>query len=135
MLQAEPDIDNTKIFVFGRSLGGAVAIQLGYHNSLSIREQRAASSSPNDASSSSSSSPSPPLAGLILENTFTSTQDVALHILPFLSLYIGWNRLLSRMIIRDQWNSIDAIGAIECPILFISFKEDTVGGSMWGCLG
>ena len=110
-MQDEPEVDNSKIFVFGRSLGGAVAIQLV-----------------------SSASLSPPPAGLILENTFTCTQDVALHMMPFLSIYLGWNRIISNVIIRDKWNSINAIKDIKCPILFISSLRDTVGTRTLVCL-
>lgn len=49
--QNHKDIDNDRIFVFGRSLGGAVAIQLAMVQSNAIK-------------------------GLIVENTFTSIGDM-----------------------------------------------------------
>jgi len=49
--QSRDDIDNDRIFIFGRSLGGAVAIQLAMVHSNSIK-------------------------GLIIENTFTSIGDM-----------------------------------------------------------
>ena len=49
--QNHDDIDNDRIFIFGRSLGGAVAIQLAMVQSNAIK-------------------------GLIVENTFTSIADM-----------------------------------------------------------
>ena len=49
--QNHEEIDNDRIFVFGRSLGGAVATQLAMNKSNSIK-------------------------GLIIENTFTSISDM-----------------------------------------------------------
>ena len=67
-------IDKSKIFIFGRSLGGAVALYLATQRKESIQ-------------------------GLILENTFTSVPDMVDHIFPVVSalkgvvLRINWNSL------------------------------------------
>lgn len=60
-----PFIDKTKIIVFGRSLGGAVAIDLVSHNEFSKY-----------------------VMVLIVENTFTSIPDMAKEM--FHSKVIGW---------------------------------------------
>lgn len=67
-----PEIDNNKIYVFGRSLGGAVAVYLASRRQENIR-------------------------GLILENTFSSISDMVDRIFPYVSflktylLKIEWN--------------------------------------------
>lgn len=71
-----PDIDNNKIFVFGRSLGGAVAIHLCSRRPENIQ-------------------------GLILENTFSCISDMVDRIFPYVSvlkrylLEIDWNSIES----------------------------------------
>ena len=65
-------INKSKIFIFGRSLGGAVALYLATHRKEHIQ-------------------------GLILENTFTSISDMVDQIFPYicvlksLVLRINWN--------------------------------------------
>ena len=54
------DVDSERIFVFGRSLGGAVATQLAVNKPNYVK-------------------------AIILENTFTSLSDMVDAILPFLS--------------------------------------------------
>eukprot|EP00761_Pharyngomonas_kirbyi_P013282 gb/GECH01013309.1/.p1 GENE.gb/GECH01013309.1/~~gb/GECH01013309.1/.p1 ORF type:complete len:291 (+),score=70.32 gb/GECH01013309.1/:1-873(+) len=85
------DIDGKKIFVFGRSLGGAVGIHLARKHQEKI-------------------------AGLIIENTFTCIPDIIDHVLPFLRFFkwLSWN----------HWNSIQAVGHITKPILFLSGGQD-----------
>ena len=56
------DIDNDRIFVFGRSLGGAVAAQLAQNKGNSIK-------------------------GIILENTFTSIADLVDVLMPFVAVF------------------------------------------------
>lgn len=62
-LDAKPDIDHRKVFFFGRSLGGAVAVRAA----TNLRR------------------PEDKLAGIILENTFTSIGDMVDHVMPWLS--------------------------------------------------
>lgn len=71
---AHPIINNSKIFVFGRSLGGAVAIYLAFKRQDQIQ-------------------------GLILENTFSSIPDMVDHIFSYLKMFkdlilrIEWNSI------------------------------------------
>jgi fermentation-respiration switch protein FrsA (DUF1100 family) len=88
------DIDKGKIFVFGRSLGGAVAI-----NTLSV---------PRYGSG---------VAGVILENTFTSIAEMVDNLFPLLSYLKG-------IILKIRWPSIDLIGGLEHPMLFVSGAKD-----------
>ncbi|KAK6126775.1 hypothetical protein DH2020_039483 [Rehmannia glutinosa] len=97
------DIDTSRIVVFGRSLGGAVGAVLTKNNPDKV-------------------------AGLILENTFTSILDMAGVLLPFLKWFIGKSsskgpRVLN-FVVRSPWNTIDVIGEIKQPILFLSGLKD-----------
>ncbi|KAF8393565.1 hypothetical protein HHK36_021809 [Tetracentron sinense] len=97
------DIDTSRIVVFGRSLGGAVGTVLTKNNPDKV-------------------------AALILENTFTSILDMAGVLLPFLKWFIGGSsskgpRLLNRFV-RSPWSTVDIIGQIRQPILFLSGLQD-----------
>ncbi|KAJ6791427.1 protein bem46-like [Iris pallida] len=97
------DIDTSRIIVFGRSLGGAVGSALAKNN-------------PDKVSS------------LILENTFTSILDMAGVILPSLKWFIGSSGTtgpkLLNFLVRSPWSSVDIIGQIKQPILFLSGLRD-----------
>ncbi|KAI5674309.1 hypothetical protein M9H77_14673 [Catharanthus roseus] len=97
------DIDTSRIVVFGRSLGGAVGAVLTKNNPDKV-------------------------AGLILENTFTSILDMAGVLLPPLKWFIGGSgskgpKLLN-FLVRSPWNTIDIVGEIKQPILFLSGLQD-----------
>ncbi|XP_052199262.1 alpha/beta hydrolase domain-containing protein WAV2 [Diospyros lotus] len=97
------DIDTSRIIVFGRSLGGAVGAVLTKNNPDKV-------------------------AALILENTFTSILDMAGVLLPFLKWFIGHSvpkgpKVLN-FLVRSPWNTIDVIGQIKQPILFLSGLQD-----------
>mmetsp|Transcript_17483 Transcript_17483/g.35190 ORF Transcript_17483/g.35190 Transcript_17483/m.35190 type:complete len:389 (+) Transcript_17483:70-1236(+) len=93
-------VDPNKIYAFGRSLGGAVAVSLVAH-----AEAQGA-----------------PLRGLILENTFTSISDMVDQVLPFLSP-------IKRFVLRIGWNSLEILqqGRIQAtPMLFLAGDADTL---------
>ncbi|KAK3803365.1 hypothetical protein RRG08_006918 [Elysia crispata] len=90
------DIDPSQIMLFGRSLGGAVAVYLA--------------SLPNYSSR---------LAGLILENTFTSIYDMSHKILRLQFL-----KYIPRMCFKNKFPSIDRIEAVKVPTLFLSGAMD-----------
>ncbi|KAL4563764.1 hypothetical protein LXL04_027809 [Taraxacum kok-saghyz] len=101
-LAQRTDIDTTQIVVFGRSLGGAVGAVVTKNNPDKV-------------------------AGLILENTFTSILDMAGVLLPFLKYFIGGNpKKILNFVVRSPWNTIDVIGQIKQPILFLSGKRDEI---------
>ncbi|KAI8565377.1 hypothetical protein RHMOL_Rhmol03G0254200 [Rhododendron molle] len=97
------DIDTSRIVVFGRSLGGAVGAALTRNNPEKV-------------------------AALILENTFTSILDMAGVLLPFLRWFIGGSGSKSpkvlNFLVRSLWNTVDVIGQIKQPVLFLSGLQD-----------
>lgn len=93
---ADLGVNLKKLFIFGRSLGGAVAVQVAaeYHEKI---------------------------GGLILENTFTSIGDLVDTLFPFLSY-----PALKNYMLRLKWETKLKISKITCPILFLEGKEDEV---------
>ena len=85
-------IDTKKVFVMGRSLGGAVATYVLASGDYKVR-------------------------GAILENTFTSIDDMVDKIFPYVSFFKRW-------ILRNHWRTIDLVGKLSVPILFIIAQKD-----------
>jgi pimeloyl-ACP methyl ester carboxylesterase len=59
------------------------------------------------------------IKGLILENTFTSIADMVDQLMPMVALF-------KRFIQRIFYPTIDRIGKIKCPILFIRGMKDEI---------
>lgn len=102
-LSQRTDIDTSQIVVFGRSLGGAVGVVVTKNNPDKV-------------------------AALILENTFTSILDMAGVLLPFLKYFIGGSiskgpKILN-FVVRSPWNTLDVVGQVKQPILFLSGLRD-----------
>ena len=91
-----PGIDHHKIFLFGRSLGAAVAIELAHRIESS-----------------------PHLRGMIIENTFTSIPDLAKLIFDCRLI-----RCLPNWFYKNQYNSLPKIIRCSLPTLFISGLSD-----------
>ena len=87
-------VNKDQVFIFGRSLGGAVGIYATneFQSKYKIR-------------------------GLILENTFTSINDIASDLAPSM-------KALSSLFLQKQWPSLSRIRSIRSPILFISGRND-----------
>jgi uncharacterized protein len=94
-LKNDPNVARKKIFIYGHSLGGAVAIEL--------------------ATRSESSD----LAGLIVESTFTSVLDMsALR-------YQGMLRLLPvSLLLSQKFDSLSKIDSVLLPTLYIHGDKD-----------
>lgn len=101
-------VDPERIFVFGRSLGGAVAIALA-----DFLEKR--------GDQSEASPKACGLQGVILENTFTSIYDLVDDLFPFLA----WP-MLKQKFLRLHWPSKDRIKDLEVPLLFLSGQQDEI---------
>ncbi|XP_032679931.1 protein ABHD13 [Odontomachus brunneus] len=97
-LSTRTDINTNEIIVFGRSLGGAVAIDLATKEENSRR-----------------------IWCLILENTFTSIPDMA-------ALFVGSKFLqyLPLFIYKNKYLSILKVRSVIVPTLFISGLADTL---------
>jgi len=88
--------DPARRFVYGHSLGGAIAIDL------------------------LARSDAPPVAGLIAESSFTSVADM-------LGTTGWWGSLPGvRWLVTQPFASIDKVGALDLPILFIHGTADRV---------
>jgi abhydrolase domain-containing protein 13 len=90
-------IDPTQIFIFGRSLGGAVAFYLAdYAQRMAL---------------------TPPLAGLIVENTFLSVSHMVDHLMPFL-------RPFKPFVLRIGWKSYQLAPRMDTPTLYLAGARD-----------
>ena len=91
-------VDPRRLFVFGRSLGGAVAFHLAqYSQSMSY----------------------PPLAGVVVENTFLSISEMVDHLMP----YVAYVKML---VLRIYWDSGKIAPSIRIPTLFLAGAKDTL---------
>ena len=84
-----PDVDPDRIVAYGVSLGGAVAVEVAAKR---------------------------PVAGLILESTFTSVKDMAAITAP----------KVPRFLIGTKMNSLQKIPVITAPKLILHSEEDRV---------
>jgi pimeloyl-ACP methyl ester carboxylesterase len=83
------EIDKERVHLFGRGLGGAVAIHLAAHDRFKSK-----------------------VKGVILENTFASIDDMLLD-------KLGRLGYIAKLFSANCWDSRGSIVSIECPILFI----------------
>jgi len=87
--------DAQKRFVYGHSLGGAVAIDLA--SKLAKR-------------------PDPAIRGLIVESSFTSLPDIAAE--------LSWSWLPTRLIMSQRYDSIEKVRTVNVPVLFVHGTGD-----------
>ncbi|KAK3088355.1 hypothetical protein FSP39_018080 [Pinctada imbricata] len=92
------DINKNKLLVFGRSLGGAVAIWLASQSRYTQH-----------------------ISVLIIENTFTSLPDIAKKIFDFYVL-----NLVPEFLYKNKFPSLRRIENIKIPTLFLSGMRDTL---------
>jgi abhydrolase domain-containing protein 13 len=89
------EIDRNRVFLFGRSLGGAVAFHLGqYAERNSI-----------------------PLAGIMVENTFLSISRMVDHLMPMVAPF-------KALILRIGWNSYEIAPTLKTPVLYLAGAAD-----------
>ncbi|WP_263262919.1 lysophospholipase [Pseudomonas sp. RIT-PI-S] len=87
--------DAGKRFIYGHSLGGAIAVELAER----IGQGEA-----------------PPAAGLMIESTFTNMADAAQAVIDT-SLPIRW-------ILSEKFDSVDKIGKVRMPVLIAHGTDD-----------
>jgi alpha-beta hydrolase superfamily lysophospholipase len=93
-------------YIFGHSLGGAVAVQLA---------ARLADAAPSEAPK-----------GVIVEGTFTSIRDM------FGTFKWGW--LPISMLITERFDSLATVPRVRAPLLIVHGSEDSVVPSRFGQL-
>ncbi|MPQ70744.1 MULTISPECIES: alpha/beta hydrolase [Pseudomonas] len=94
LVQLQPDVH--KRYIYGHSLGGAVAVDLAER----LAGDKAA----------------PKATGLIIESTFTDLGDAARAAIPT-SLPVSW-------ILSEKFDSIDKINQIDIPVLIVHGTDD-----------
>lgn len=87
--------DAAKRFIYGHSLGGAIAVELAER----IGEGQA-----------------PPAAGLMVESTFTNMADAAQAVIDT-SLPVRW-------LLSEKFDSVDKIGKVHMPVLIVHGTDD-----------
>lgn len=96
-LYTRDDLDHSKIVLFGRSLGGAVAIDIA--SDLEYKQK---------------------IMSLVVENTFTSIPDMAIELVhPNV-------RYLPKFIYKNKFQSINKVESIQAPSLFITGLADNL---------
>jgi len=94
-VRAHPEINGSKVFLFGRSLGGAVAFHLaGYAQREGMD-----------------------LAGLVVENTFVSIPRMVDHLMPLVAIF-------KDLVCRIYWDSGKVVGGLDLPVLYLSGGKD-----------
>jgi len=93
-------VDPQQLYLFGRSLGGCVAVRLVTHL---LGMDPAARSPPQPLELSKARLPLP--AGILIENSPSSIADVATHLMPFLKCLP--KRILAWPVLLDEWRSND----------------------------
>ena len=89
-------VDPTKIFVFGRSLGGAVAFHLARYAQTTTH---------------------PSLKGVIVENTFTGISQMVDELMPLVAPF-------KNLVLRISWNSLQIVPHLRTPTLFLAGDAD-----------
>jgi uncharacterized protein len=95
---AQRQHDPARRFIYGHSLGGAVAIDLA---ASLARDERGAGAQAR---------------GLIVESTFTSLADVAAE--------LSWSWLPTSLILSQKFDSIDKIKDVDIPVLVVHGAGD-----------
>lgn len=101
-------VDPARLFIFGRSLGGCVAVRLltfllgASAGSNCPEEMRRGADS---AGGPGEKQPLPLPAGVLIENSPSCIADMAMHLMPFLRILP--RRLLSWPVLLDEWRSND----------------------------
>jgi abhydrolase domain-containing protein 13 len=94
-ISKHPQIDNSKLFLFGRSLGGAVSFHLAqYAEKMGL-----------------------PLAGVIVENTFLSISSMVDALLPYVAPF-------KPLVLRMDWNSERIVPRLQLPVLYLAGGRD-----------
>ncbi|KAF5835417.1 Alpha/Beta hydrolase protein [Dunaliella salina] len=98
-LAQNPAVDGSRVVVFGRSLGGAVALHLAAEKPRQV-------------------------IGVMVENTFTSVEDMVSRVVPPLGLIIGTGKP-GNFLVTNKWRNNEAIGQLDnVPLLMLVSGQD-----------
>jgi abhydrolase domain-containing protein 13 len=139
--RSRADLDPTRIALFGRSLGGAVALATAAEDvsRSGSGDANGRSNGNGAAAGGAAGSPDPahhpPLAGVVIENTFLSIETVAPALLPLLRpFFAGPPKALLRRLLRSKWRNDEAAAALAAagagatgsapPVLLLSSLAD-----------
>jgi len=92
--------DPTPRFIYGHSLGGAIAIDLAAH--LSEEAEKV--------------NQKPPANGLVVESSFTTLADMARE--------VTWSWVPVQLLLTQTFDSIDKIGHVRMPVLIAHGADD-----------
>lgn len=104
-VQSHPKIDPGNVFLFGRSLGGAVTFATAQY-----AEENSSGKGTNSIH---------PLKGIIVENTFTSIPDMVDHLMPLVAKF-------KSLILAIKWNSMAIVPTLTCPVLYFAGSSDEI---------
>eukprot|EP01066_Platyproteum_vivax_P007463 Platyproteum_vivax@DN2925_c0_g1_i1.p1 len=96
-VRTRSDVNEDRVFLFGRSLGGAIAVWLAHREPVWVR-------------------------GVVLENTFTSIADMVDVVFPFLMPF----RPLINFLRRLEMDSLKHVQEVQAPMLLLSGALDTL---------
>jgi pimeloyl-ACP methyl ester carboxylesterase len=99
-IQEHPKVDPSKIILFGRSLGGAVA----FHVAKKWQDSEGFI----------------PLAGMMVENTFCSIDAMVGILFPFL------RPVVKGPLLKMHWNSKEIAKSLTLPILYLAGEDDEI---------
>ena len=132
--QPKPVLDLTRIYLFGRSLGGAVAIATAYSDQVQqdyLRHHQYSTPHSHHAQ------PYPPIAGLLIENTFCTLVEMVLvlasrfglfarepRVMVHTSFYARMLRAYLTYFLTNHWDTHAVIGHLRTPMLFLSGRAD-----------
>lgn len=104
-VQNHPNIDPSNVFLFGRSLGGAVTFATAQYA--------------QENSNGRGANNIHPLKGIIVENTFTSIPDMVDHLMPLVAKF-------KSLILAIRWSSVSIVPTLSCPVLYLAGSRDEI---------
>jgi uncharacterized protein len=118
LAQLQPDAG--KRYIYGHSLGGAVAVDLAAHLAREAASDSDKNKLPliqaNEAGNAGKPDKSPAAAGLIIESSFSSLPDIAR------ALTYPW--LPVQLLMSQKFDSADKIKRVDVPVLIVHGADD-----------
>lgn len=104
-VRARSDVDTNQIVLYGKSLGGAVALHMASKHESEIR-------------------------AAVVENSFLSVPEMVPRVLPFLSFAFGHKGLLN-FLVTNKWLNRECIQRVKStPLLLIASRRVHVSANL-----